>query len=184
MFHKRHSSGTPSTLYSSANRALLDQCLPTVLLSSLKHRLVGATDWSSFGNLSFLHQKKKYFISHPSQRHLNGCAKTKIIQWCLLHIPITNRFLPILFYKLIYTGSAWKENKIFLYWLKEGAKLEDFQSSLGHWYHLRSMKSHISKRCVYLVFARLRANVLCPRINSKSSCLPCPWGQLEVGQLL
>lgn len=104
-FCKCLSSGTPSTLYSSANGALLYQHLPTVLLSSLKCRLVGATDWSSFGFLSFMHWKKKYFISHPSQSNLNGCANTKIIQWCLLHVPITNRFLPVSFYKLIYTGS-------------------------------------------------------------------------------
>lgn len=132
--------------------------------------MVGATDWFGLGSLSFLHWKKKCSMSHPSQWNLNGCTNTKMIH-CCLRVPVPKRALPSLFYKLIYTGNAWKEKKTFLYCLDKGAKLQHFKSSLGHWYDSQSMKSHISRRCIYMVFDRLRENVICSHINLKSSII-------------
>lgn len=121
-----------ATLYSSVNGALLDQHLPTAVLNQhyVSHGWCHRLLVFALGSLFFLHWKNKYLISHPSQWNLNGCANTKIIHCCLFYVPITNRVLPVSFYKLICTGSVWKENKTFLYWLKKRAKLQDFQSSL------------------------------------------------------
>lgn len=45
---------------------------------------------------------------------------------------------------------------MFLHWLMEGTKIKAQVYKVG-WYHLHSMKSQISRRCIYRGFSRLRA---------------------------